>query len=287
MSTQRSQAPSALGGTMLPKWFWLAAFAGVVSVIVACTLDNPQASDLSGPSELGTAIEMRAVPDTLVSDGFSSAIIEAVVRNANGERQPGRTVNFDITSSNSPGFLDLGNLAPVNGPRPVAGGVEAGPVSAVTDNSGVARVRYWAPFRTDQENDTTVLITGREASTNFADQTLRTVTIFLRAANRPSFPGSDVCGFIIEPNKPFYFTGEAIAFTATQLVGDSGATGCVGNEIARYEWNIDDTPPVFRSGREIVHSFSAAGTYTVELITTEAVTGCQVLCTSSVTVVVP
>lgn len=267
---------------MLPKWFWLAAFAGILALAVACTLDNPQAGDLSGPSELGTSIEMRAVPDSIVSDGFSNSIIEAVVRNANGERSSGRTVNFDITTSGA-GFLDLGNLAPVNGARPVAGGVESGPTSAVTDGSGVARVRYWAPFRTDQENDTVVIITGREQSTNFANQTNRQVQIFLRAANRPSFPGSSTCGFIVEPAKPSYVPGESIAFTASQLT--SGA--CSGNEVARYEWNIDDTPPVFRAGREIVHSFSVAGSYTVLLTTTEAVTGCQTSCFASITVADP
>ena len=226
---------------MIPKWLWLAAFASILALAVACTLDNPQPGDLSGPSELANSIEMRAVPDSLVSDGFSNSIIEAVVRSANGERESGRTINFDITTFGA-GFLDLGNLAPVNGARPVAGGVESGPTSAVTDGNGVARVRYWAPFRTDQENDTVVIITGREQSTNFANQTNRQVQIFLRAANRPSFPGTDLCSFIIEPAKLSWVPGEPIAFTATQLTG-----ACGGNEIARYEWNIDDTPPVFRS----------------------------------------
>ena len=266
---------------MIPKWLWLAAFASILALVVACTLDNPQPGDLSGPSELGTSIEMRAVPDSLVSDGFSNSIIEAVVRNANGERESGRTVTFDITTAGA-GFLDLGNLAPVNGARPVAGGVESGPTSAVTDGSGVARVRYWAPFRTDQENDTVVIITGREQSTNFANQTHRQVQIFLRAANRPSFPGTATCGFIIEPSKPSYVPGESIAFTASQIIGACGL-----NEIARYEWNIDDTPPVFRAGREIVHSFSVAGSYTVFLTTTEAVTGCQETCSATITVCRP
>ena len=284
MSIQRRLAPSTLGGEMLPKWFWLAAFASILALVVACTLDNPQPSDLSGPSELGTAIELRAVPDSLVSDGFSNSIIEAVVRDANGNRVAGRTVSFDITTSGASGFLDLGNLAPVNGARPAAGGVESGPVSSVTDGNGVARVRYWAPFRTDQENDTVVIVTGREQSTNFANQTNRQVQIFLRAANRPSFPGANVCSFIIEPIKPVYVPGEPVAFTASQLIGSDP---CVGNEIARYEWNIDDTPPVFRAGREIVHAFSAAGSYTVFLTTTEAVTGCQVSCFADITVASP
>ena len=170
------------------------------------------------------SIEMRAVPDQLVSDGFSSSIIEAVVRDANAQRVQGRTINFDITTPGAPGlgFLDLGNLAPVNGARPAAGGVESGPASAVSDGSGVARVRYWAPFRTDQENDTTVDITGREASTDFSNQVLRHVTIFLRAANRPSFPGTSTCDFIIEPKDEAYAVGDQIFFTATQITGSGG-----------------------------------------------------------------
>ncbi len=284
MSIQRRQTPSALGGAMLPKRLLFTAFAGLLTMAVACTLDNPEAGDLSGPSELGTSIELRAVPDSLVSDGFSSSIIEAVVRNANGERVAGRTVNFDITTPGAGSFLDLGNLAPVNGARPAAGGVESGPSSAVTDGNGVARVRYWAPFRTDQENDTSVIITGRQQSTNFANQTNRQVEIFLRAANRPSFPGSATCGFIVEPNKAFYFPGEGIAFTATQL---TGSETCTGNEIARYEWNIYEAPPVYKAGREIVHAFDVAGSYTVELVTTEAVTGCQELCDVPILVVSP
>lgn len=267
---------------MTPKRFFLAATVGLLAMAAACTLDNPEAGDLSGPSELGTSIELRAVPDLLVSDGFSSSIIEAVVRNANGERMPGQTVNFDIATEGASTFLDLGNLAPVNGARPAAGGVEAGPASAVSDGNGVARVRYWAPFRTDQENDTSVIITGRAQSTNFSNQTYRQVEIFLRAANRPSFPGTSTCGFIVEPNKAFYFVGEGIAFTATQLTG-----ACGGNEIGRYEWNIYESPPIYKAGREIVHSFDAAGSYSVELVTTEAVTGCQETCDLSITVVSP
>jgi hypothetical protein len=267
---------------MLKNLIWVVAAVALASV-VACTLDNPERPELTGPSEFGTAIEVRAVPDQLVSDGFSSSVIEAVVRGPNSERLSGRTINFDITTSGA-GFLDLGNLAPLNGARPRAGGVEAGPVAAVSDGDGVARVRYWAPFRTDQENDAIVTITARESSTNFREAltALATADIFLRAANRPSFPGSNVCGFIIEPNKPTYDVGEPIAFTASQLFGNDGS-GCAGNEIARYEWNI--SPNTFRAGRDIVHAFSTSGVFTVELVTTEAITGCQDICSAAITVV--
>ncbi|HSF16750.1 MAG TPA: hypothetical protein VLK65_14470 [Vicinamibacteria bacterium] len=272
---------SLLEENMIKSSRWLLPFA-LAGVYAACTLDNPQAPELAGPSTVARSITLRAVPDSLVSDGFSSSVIEAVLQGPNGERVPGATIQYDIRSSPFGDFLDLGNLAPLNGPRPTAGGVEAGPVSAVTDGDGVARARYWAPFRTDQENDTTVTITARESATNFrfADLLMAQTDIFLRAANRPSFPGGGVCSFTVEPNKPSYQTGEAIAFTATQIVG-----GCALNEIARYEWNIE--PNTYKAGRDIVHAFAEEGVFIVELVTTEAVTGCQEICSVSIVVVDP
>ena len=252
---------------------------GMVSV-AACALDNPDPGELSGPSELGTAVDIRAVPDQLVSDGFSSAVIEAVVRGPDGARTSGVEVLFDITRQGA-GFLDLGNLASLNSPRPSYS--ESGPVSSVSDGEGVARARYWAPFRTDQENDATVIITGRPSGTNFNTALFRTASIFLRAADRPSFPGSGTCGFLWEPAKLTYRVGEGIAFTATQLVGDVSISGCVGNEIARYEWIFDAGKTYI--GRNVVHAFSTVGAHPVILVTHEAVTGCRATCTADYDIV--
>jgi PKD domain len=271
-SQQRTIRRGALG--------W--AFAALVAQL-SCTLDNPKAPELAGPSELGTSIEMRAIPDQLTADGFSSSVIEAVVRNANGDRSQGVNVLFDITATSTGSFLDLGNLSPLNGPRPTAGGTEPTAVSATSDGDGVARARYWAPFRTDQVNDTVVIVTGRPAGTNFNAAFFRPVNIFLRAADRPSFPGSNICGFTLEPNKSSYKIGEAIAFTATQAVGDDSIDGCAGNPIARYEWTITDG--TYEADRGIVHQFDSAGTFTVTLKTTESITGCTTSCPVSVKVV--
>ena len=289
--TIQQNAPSSLGGKNMTKWLSPVAFLGLV-LYAACTLDNPNPPALAGPSELGTSIEMRAVPDQLVSDGFSSSIIEAVVRGANGQRVSGRLVEFDITTTNAPnvigvnaGFLDLGNLTVVNSARPAAGGIESVPVSTMSDSDGVARARYWAPFRTDQENDTTVDITGREAATNFNNETLRRVTIFLRAANRPSFPGGSTCDFIIEPNDVAHAIGDQIFFTATQVTGGGG------RPISRYEWDFGDNSPRVE-GRNVSNVYATAGdttattagSFTVTLFTTESVTGTQTSCTKDVVV---
>ena len=155
----------------------------LVLASTGCLLDNPEAPELAGPSLRGRAIEVRAVPDQLVSDGWSSSVIEAVLQGPNSERIPNATIYFDIS-----GFVDLGNLAPLNGPRPTDGGVEATQVTAVTDGDGVARARYWAPFRTDQPDDTIVTILARESATNFRQIPFAQADIFLRAADRP-YPG--------------------------------------------------------------------------------------------------
>jgi len=157
---------------------WLSV--ALVLTSTGCLLDNPEAPELAGPSLRGRAIELRAVPDQLISDGWSSSVIEAVLQGPNAERVPNATIYFDIS-----GFVDLGNLAPLNGPRPTDGGVEATQVTAVTDGDGVARVRYWAPFRTDQPDDTIVTILARESATNFREIPFAQTDIFLRAADRP------------------------------------------------------------------------------------------------------
>lgn len=254
---------------------WLFTLAAWVLCGACGTVDNPEVPELAGPSMMARSIEIRAIPDAIVSDGFSSSVIEAVMNGPNGERVSGATILFEIMASDGQ-FLDLGNLAPLNGPRPGLGGVEAGPVSDVTDGNGVARARYWAPFRTDQENDTTVTIAAREAGTNARGVVFAQADIFLRAANRPSFPGTDACGFIWEPEKIIYEVGEPIAFTATQ------ATGANGNEIARYEWLLSDGTTYV--ARNFVHAFSAPNTYTIILVTHEAITGARDTCSETLDV---
>ncbi len=260
---------------MLRTWRGVFIVALVFSG-AGCLLDNPEAPELAGPSMRGRAIEIRAIPDSIVSDGFSSSVIEAVLSGPNSERISGARIDFELSADQSSGvvLLDLGNLAPLNGPRPVAGGVEAGPVSDVTDGNGVARARYWAPFRTDQENDAIVTILARESGTNFrfALQYAAETDIFLRAANRPSFPGTSTCGFIVEPQDTAYKVGEPIFVTATQ---DTGATG---QPIARYEWDFGDRASR-STGRNSGYVYTRPGSYTVTLFTTESISGNQEFCT--------
>jgi hypothetical protein len=255
-----------------------------LTVLWSC-LDQVQTPELAGPSELGSSLQLSAIPDELVADGWSSSVIEAVFRDQDGQRQSGVTIHFDLgarnESSSSVVFFDIGNLAPLNGPRPLAGGTEAKPVSAVTDGDGVARARYWAPFRTDQANDIEVSVTARPAGTDFNSAVSGLVSIKLRAADRPSFPGGPSCSIMVEPVKSVYEVDEIVFFTATQATGS-----CGNNPIARYEWDFGDGNTAV--GRNVSHVFSdgcGATGCEVTLWTTEAVTGCVASC--SVTIGTP
>jgi hypothetical protein len=244
------------------KWAALLALVPGVAGFLGCGLDDPVAPALEGPSELALSVELRAVPDQLTADGFSSSVIEAVVRNHNGARVGAGavTIVFDITTIASFGtFFDLGNLAPVDSPRPIAGGEEARTVAVATDGSGVARARYWAPFRTDNENDTTVTITARPAGSDFRAAVFRQVDIFLRAANRPVFPGGAVCDISWEPVKSAYRVGDQVFLTAVQVTG-----------VARYSWEIQNPLGglTHKLGRDIDVVFTTTGIYTVRLTQT-------------------
>ncbi len=263
---------------------WALALAVVPTVVgyFGCgLLDDPNIPDMAGPSTLAQSLGMRAIPDQLTADGQSSSVIEAELRDENGQPVAGQTIRFDLgvrdeITTGGP-FQDIGNLAPLNAPRPTFGGQEARAVSAVTSASGVARARYWAPFRTDQANDIVVTVTGRPAGTDYRAARNRQVDIFLRAADRSEFPGGAECGIIVEPQKQIYKVKEQINFTATQLTGPTGQT------IARYEWNFGDGTAV--NGRRATHSYRVAGTYSVVLWTTEAVTGSITTCPETIPVV--
>jgi hypothetical protein len=261
------------------KWAALLALLPGVAGFLGCGLDDPVAPALEGPSELALSVELRAIPDQLTADGFSSSVIEAVVRNHNGARVGAGavTIVFDITTIASFGtFFDLGNIAPVDSPRPIAGGEEARTVAVATDGQGVARARYWAPFRTDSANDTTVTITARPAGSDFRAAVFRQVDIFLRAADRPSFPGTAACGIQAEPSLAFYPVGTQVFLRATQVTG-----------IVRYEWQIID-PAGFvftrRQGRETDFVLTVVGTYTIVLAQT-ASDGSQTACTVDLDVI--
>jgi len=266
--------------------------AGLLALLLAPGLigcvNDASAPPLQGPSELGTSVEMQAIPFLLTSDGQQNSVIQAVVRDQNGQRVQGVTILFDIQvpgTSTFRSYLDLGVLAPQGAPRPNPGGNAAMQTGATTGADGVARVVYWTPYRTDQENDIIVTIIGRPTGVDYRTAVARQVDIFLRAANRPSFPGTNICSFIIEPQQITYRIGQQIFVTAAVSVGPTGFP------IARYEWDFGELIGIADTaqGREASYVYTvvppAGGViYNIVLYTTELITGSQTNCLRNVNV---
>ena len=256
---KRTFASLVLEEDMVKRSVWVLAVV-LMGAVIACKLNNPDAPDLAGPSTLGRSVEVRAVPDQLVSDGWSSSVIEVVLRGPNSERIPGAEIYFDIQ-----GFVDLGNIAPINGARPTFGGVESGAVFAKTDADGVARARYWSPFRTDQPNDTVVTILARETKTNFRQDAFGEADIFLRAADRPfpgpiptPQPGCDAPAAELELSQ-LCEGGEIQSGRAILAVGAASEAQEPGATIVTYVWDWGD------GSRDITRSSSADHTYSSSL----------------------
>ncbi len=268
----------------MDTWVRLAG-ALFCSLCLTC-LEPPTVPELAGPSTLAVSLEITITPDELIADGVSSAEVKVVYRGENGQVVANKTIHFDlgVRTDNTGGvvFGDFGALGPINGSRPSWGGPEGQAVSAKTNSNGIAKARYWSPFRTDQANDLIVTITARPAGDDFGAARLRQADIKLRAANRSMFPEDNACAISVEPAKTWYSKDEILNFTATQLNGNT-SDGCAGNAIARYQWDFGDGDSAV--GRTVSHVFSdGCGTEgcPVTLWTTESVTGCQGTCSINI-----
>lgn len=222
-----------------------------------CNLDKVSVPELSGPSELGLSVKLDAYPDLLVADGFSTAAIQATVRNQNGQFVSGRQIFFTIASAEGI-FADIGTLSST---------------TAFTGNNGIAQVIYKAPPRTDATANQTVLVVARPVTSDANGAIYREVRIELRSAEPILFPQNPnntppTCSFTWEPSiGPFggaYKVNSQILFQSTASDPDPGDT------IIRYEWDFGDgTRPEDRDKPQANHAFGLPGTYTVSHVCTD------------------
>ena len=81
----------------------------VALVAYGCTLDGTNPPPVSGPSELGLAIALEAVPDILVQDGVSQALISVSARDPSGRAVSGLALWVDILVGGEP--QEVGRLS--------------------------------------------------------------------------------------------------------------------------------------------------------------------------------
>ena len=156
--------------------------------------------------------------------------------------------------------------------------------AAFSDSSGVARVVYFAPARTDFTADGSILVAGRPAGTDANAAVERVVGIELANPEPRLFPQdptntAPLCNFAVEPfpgpDAGAYPVGMQILFQSVSSDADPGGT------IVRYNWDfgdgVTDTQP------DVNHAYRSAGAF----IVTHTVTdngGLQTACTLAITV---
>jgi PKD repeat protein len=207
-------------------------------------------------------LKITASPDVLTADGFSTSIIQVVVRDQNGRLASGRSLLFNIRNSLGE-TVEIGTLHNPAGDR-----LFGGDATATTDGNGIATVVYTSPFRTDFTADSTILIAVRPVGTDANAATYRSVRIELRSAEPHPFPNNPnadlsllICNFVVEPAVGPFRIGQVISLQ------DSSTDANVGGVIIKYEWDFGDG--VKEDKPETAHVFFTAGTFTITHVVTD------------------
>jgi hypothetical protein len=254
--------------------FWAAASLGLFVFATGCGLHEVDIPDLEGPSELATSLHLTVTPDIITADGFSTAFIQAEVRDENGRPDANRDIFFAIADE-SGRFADIGTLFDL-------GGNQLGATDAIirTNGQGLAQLVYRAPPRTDATANQTVLVTARPVGTDANGAVYRSVRLELRSAEPRLFPQnpgneppSPCPNFIVEAPDGFR-VGRTILFQTT--ASDPDGT------IVRYEWFFGDGTNVVYFP-DVAHVFTHAGSFTVTHKVTDD-DGAQVACATTITV---
>jgi PKD repeat protein len=201
-----------------------------------CTIQEQTAPALSGPSELGLALTIAALPETLPRDGSSMSTIVITAFDANGKPKPGQRL---ILSANA-GTLN--------------------PTEVLTGTDGGARAVYIAPGVNERVSTATITaipvgVTGGDA-TNVNVRTVRIVVL------GPSIP---FASFSFSPTSPAVLDPVTFDASGSSLDGQTCGSAC------SYSWDFGDGSS--GSGLVLQHTFTSSGVFNVTLTTTSLAHG--------------
>lgn len=217
------------------RYSLVAVALGVLAA--GCSVKETEAPAPSGPSELGTALTLRATPDTLTQDGVSTSQVVIEARDANG--QPLRSLGLRAEIAVDGVLQDFGLLSAKN---------------LMTGNDGRATVTYRAPGSVSSiDRQTTVSIQVTPAGTDARNQIPRSVDIRLVPPGVITPPGTQAPDFEISNETP----------TQMQIVAFSVE---VDPKYVSYEWDFGDGST--GSGSSVEHQFREAGDFAVTLTVT-------------------
>jgi PKD repeat protein len=210
---------------------------GLTAVLASgCTIQEQTAPPLSGPSELGLALTVVALPETLPRDGSSMSSIVITAFDANGQPKPGQRM---ILSANA-GTLN--------------------PTEVLTGSDGKASATYIAPGVNERVSTATITaipvgVAGGDAS----NVNVRTVRIVVLG---PSIP---FASFSFSPTSPAVLDPVTFDASGSSLDGSGCGSAC------SYSWEFGDGSS--GSGLVLQHTFTSSGVFNVTLTTTSLAHG--------------
>ena len=210
---------------------------------VSCTSSKTTVPALTGPSDVGTSLQIQVIPDTIVQDGASQSLVTVTAFGPNGQPLRNLALRAEITVGGA--TTDFGSLSARN---------------IVTDGSGRATVTYTAPPPPPifVDNGIIVGISFTASGTDFGNSTPRLASIRLVP---PGVIGAPPSPFRPDFVVPGATVGDSAVFSAT-VVDASGADQ--SNQIASYTWSFGDGDTA--SGRTVSHTFDDPGTFSVTLV---------------------
>ena len=225
---------------------------GLAAVVLsACTIEDTERPDLTGPSGYALRLIMQAVPDSILQDGASQSVINIEATGPDGRPARGLVLRVDQIVDGQP--FDFGTVSAK---------------TVVTGDDGRARIIYTAPPR-DATNGHVVQIIVTPVSTDFGGETPRSVNIQLVPVGVILPPNAPpVARFTASDTSPEIF--ETVSFDATL---SSDGTDANGNPIrcgasCTYDWDFGDGSTA--TGIFATHQFRSPGTYQVRLTVTDA-----------------
>jgi PKD repeat protein len=224
---------------------------GLTAVLASgCTIQEQTAPALSGPSELGLALTVVALPETLPRDGSSMSSIVISAFDANGKPKPGQRM---ILSANA-GTLN--------------------PTEVLTGTDGKASATYIAPGVNERVSTATITaipvgVAGGDAS----NVNVRTVRIVVLG---PSIP---FASFSFSPTSPAVLDPVTFDASGSSLDGPACGSAC------SYSWDFGDGSS--GSGLVLQHTFTSSGVFNVTLTTTSLAHGTSNSTTRPVVIAAP
>lgn len=223
------------------------SLAAVLLTATACTVKNTPAPAMTGPSELALRVAMQIVPDSILQDGASQAVLQIDAGSPDG--RPVRGLALRVATLFDGVVQDFGTLSAK---------------TVITGEDGKARVIYTAPPRpaepSEQHNIVTFLV--EPIGNDYAGETSRSVELRLVTPGVLLPPNSaPVPDFTYSPDSPLPLVDIVFDASGTQDEGRSCGSTC------KYEWEFGDGERA--SGIFVKHQYKRLGTYQLRLTVTD------------------